>query len=100
MTEKMDYQKYRGRKPWLRVGAPLVLVLVGLVAAVAVAQAGDPLRSDAKGEEQPLIADGVTIAGVPVGGYTAHQATSAAADGVADRLVLTTDRRIRLVAPA
>jgi hypothetical protein len=100
MTEKMDYRKYRGRKPWLRVGAPLVLVLVGLVAAVAVARAGDPLHSDAKGEGQPLIADGVTIAGVPVGGYTAHQATSATEDAFAERLVLTTDRQIRLVAPA
>ena len=40
MTENMGYRKYRTRRPWLRAGAPLVLVLVGLVAAVAVARAG------------------------------------------------------------
>jgi hypothetical protein len=99
MTENMGYRKYRTRRPWLRAGAPLVLVLVGLVAAVAVARADDPLRGGAKGDDQPLIADGVTIAGVPVGGYTAHQAASATEDAFAKRLVLTTDRRIRLVAP-
>ena len=38
MTEKMGYRKYRAHRPWLRAGAPLVLVLVGLVAAVAVAR--------------------------------------------------------------
>jgi hypothetical protein len=100
MTENMGYRKYRTRRPWLRAGAPLALVLVGLVAAVAVARADDPLRGGAKGVDQPLIADGVTIAGVPVGGYTAHQAASATGDAFAKRLVLTTDRRIRLVAPA
>jgi lipoprotein-anchoring transpeptidase ErfK/SrfK len=99
MTEDMGYRKYRARKPWLRAGAPLVLVLVGLVAAVAVARADDPLRSGAKGGSQPVVADGVTIAGVPVGGYTAHQATSATVDAFAKRVVLTTDRRIRVVAP-
>ena len=99
MTEDMGYRKYRTRKHWLRAGAPLVLVLVGLVAAVAVARAGDPLGSGAKGNAEPLIADGVTIAGVPVGGYTAHQATSATKDAFAKRLALTTDRRIRVVAP-
>jgi hypothetical protein len=99
MTENMGYRKYRTRRPWLRAGAPLVLVLVGLVAAVAVARADDPLRGGAKGDDQPLIAEGVTIAGVPVGGYTAHQAASATEDTFAKRLVLTTDRRIRLVAP-
>jgi hypothetical protein len=100
MTEGMDYRKYRARRPWLRAGAPLVLVFVGLVAAVAVARAGDPLRSGAESNGQPLIADGVTIAGVPVGGYTAHQAASATEDAFAERLVLTTNRRIRLVSPA
>src|SRR5215211_8353401 len=99
MTENMGYRKYRTRRPWLRAGAPLVLVLVGLVAAVAVARADDPLGSGAKGDGQPLVADGVTIAGVPVGGYTAHQAASATEDAFAKRFVLTTDRRIRLVAP-
>ena len=99
MTEDMGYRKYRARKPWLRAGAPLVLVLVGLVAAVAVARADDPLRSGAKESSQPVVADGVTIAGVPVGGYTAYQATSATVDAFAKRLVLTTDRRIRVVAP-
>jgi lipoprotein-anchoring transpeptidase ErfK/SrfK len=99
MTENMGYRKYRARKPWLRAGAPVVLVLVGLVAAVAVARAEDPLGRGAKGSSQPLVADGVTIAGVPVGGYTAHQATSATVDAFAKRLVLTTDRRIRVVAP-
>jgi len=38
MTENMGYRKYRTRRPWLRAGAPLVLVLVGLVAAVAAAR--------------------------------------------------------------
>src|SRR6185503_19502147 len=99
MTEKMVYRKYRAHRPWLRAGAPLVLVLVGLVAAVAVARAGDPLaRGEAK-NGQPLIADGVAIAGIPVGGYTARQAASATEDAFAKRLVLTTDRRIRVVAP-
>src|SRR5262245_17927136 len=99
MTEKMDYRKYRGRRPWLRAGAPIVLVFVGLVAAVAVARAGDPLKNGDKSNGQPLIADGVTIAGIPVGGYTAHQAASATEDAFAKQLVLTTDRRIRLVSP-
>ena len=76
-----------------------MLVLVGLVAAVAVARAEDPLGRGAQGSSQPLVPDGVTIAGVPVGGYTAHQATSATVDAFAKRLVLTTDRRIRVVAP-
>ena len=49
MTENMGYRKYRTRRPWLRAGAPLVLVLVGLVAAVAVARAGDPLGRNTKG---------------------------------------------------
>ena len=99
MTEEMGYRKYRARKHWLRAGAPLVLVLVGLVAAVAVARAEDPLGRGAKGNAQPLIADGVTIAGVPVGGYTSHQAASATEDAFAKRLVLTTDDRIRVVSP-
>ena len=99
MTEEMGYRKYRTRRSWLRAGAPLVLVLVGLVAAVAVARAGDPLGGGATGNGERVIADGVTIAGVPVGGYTAHQAASATEDAFAERLVLTTDRRIRLVAP-
>jgi lipoprotein-anchoring transpeptidase ErfK/SrfK len=100
MTEKMRYRKYRAHRPWLRAGAPLVLVLVGLVAAVAVARAGDPLGRGAKKNGQPLIADGVTIAGVPVGGFTAHQAASATDDAFAKELVLTTEARIRVVAPA
>jgi lipoprotein-anchoring transpeptidase ErfK/SrfK len=99
MTENMGYRKYRTRRPWLRAGAPLVLVLVGLVAAVAVARAGDPLGRDTKGNGERVIADGVTIAGVPVGGYTARQAASATEDAFAEHLVLTTDSRIRLVAP-
>jgi len=66
---------------------------------VAVARAGDPLNESAKHAGQPVIADGVTIAGVPVGGYTAHQATSATQAAFTERLVLTTNRRIRLVAP-
>src|SRR3954449_5569917 len=97
MTENMGYRKYRTRG--LRAGAPLVLVLVGLVAAVAVARAEDPLARDTTGNGERVIADGVTIAGVPVGGYTAHQAASATDDAFAARLVLTTDRRIRLVSP-
>ena len=76
MTENMGYRKYRTRRPWLRAGAPLVLVLVGLVAAVAVARAGDPLGRDTKGNGERVIADGVTIAGVPVGG--GHRPDSAA----------------------
>ena len=99
MTEKMGYRKYRAHRPWLRAGAPLVLVLVGLVAAVAVARAGDPLNRGTERNGQPLIADGVAIAGIPVGGYTARQAASATEDAFAKRLVLTTDRRIRVVAP-
>jgi lipoprotein-anchoring transpeptidase ErfK/SrfK len=47
-----------------------------------------------------LVPDGVTIAGVPVGGYTAHQAASATEDAFSQRFVLTTDSRIRLVSPA
>ena len=100
MTEKMGYRKYGAHRPWLRAGAPLILVTVGLVAAVAVARAEDPLGQGAKKNGQPLIADGVTIAGVPVGGFTAQQAASATEDAFAKSLVLTTDRRIRVVAPA
>jgi lipoprotein-anchoring transpeptidase ErfK/SrfK len=100
MTENMGYRKYGTRRPWLRAGAPLVLVLVGLVAAVAVARAEDPLEGNAMGNGERVIADGVTVAGVPVGGYTARQAASATEDAFAEPLVLTTDRRtIRLVAP-
>jgi lipoprotein-anchoring transpeptidase ErfK/SrfK len=99
MTENMGYRKYRTRGPWLRAGAPLVLVLVGLVAAVTVARAEDPLGRNTTGNGERVIADGVTIAGLPVGGYTAHQAAAATEDALAQRLVLTTDRRIRLVAP-
>jgi lipoprotein-anchoring transpeptidase ErfK/SrfK len=99
MTENMGYRRYRTRGPWLRAGAPLVLVLVGFVAAVAVARAEDPVARNTTGNGERVIADGVTIAGFPVGGYTAHQAASATEDAFAARLVLTTDRRIRLVAP-
>ena len=100
MTENMGYRKYRTRRSWLRAGAPVVLVLVGLVAAVAVARAGDPLHRGAQGDDQPVIADGVSIAGVPVAGYTAHQAASAVEDSFAQRLALTTAKRIRIVSPA
>ena len=62
MTENMGYRKYRTRRPWLRAGAPLVVGLVGLVAAVAVARAGDPLGRNTKGNGERVIADGVTIA--------------------------------------
>jgi len=100
MTENMGYRKYRSGRSWLRAGAPLVLVLVGLVAAVAVARAGDPLHRGAEDNDQPIIADGVSIAGVPVAGYTAHQATSAVEDSFSERLVLTTAKKIRVVSPA
>ena len=100
MTEYMGYRKYRAGRRWLRAGAPLALVLVGLVAAVAVARAGDPLHRGAKRNGQPLIADDVAIGGVPVGGYTARQASSAAEDAFSKQLVLTTDKTIRLVTPA
>ncbi len=100
MTENMGYRKYRSGRSWLRAGAPLILVLVGLVAAVAVARAGDPLHRGAQGNAQPIIADGVTIAGVPVAGYTAHQAASAVEDSFSERLVLTTSKKIRIVPPA
>ncbi|HEY7004595.1 MAG TPA: L,D-transpeptidase/peptidoglycan binding protein [Gaiellaceae bacterium] len=96
----MGYRKYRGGRRWLRAGAPLALVLVGLVAAVAVARAGDPLHRGATKNGQPLIADGVTIAGVAVGGYTAQQAADATQDAFSQRLALTTDKSIRLVSPA
>src|SRR6185503_18819209 len=99
MTENMGYRKYCTRRPWLRAGPPLVLVLVGLVAAVAVARAGDPVGRNATGSGEPVIADGVAIAGIPVGGYTARQAASATQDAFAKRIVLTTDNRIRVVAP-
>jgi lipoprotein-anchoring transpeptidase ErfK/SrfK len=99
MTEHMGYRKYRAGRHWLRAGAPLFLVLVGLVAAVAVARADDPLARDAKGSGARLVPDGVTIAGVPVGGFTAHQATSATEDVFSKRLVLTTDSHIRLISP-
>jgi hypothetical protein len=100
MTENMAYRKYRAGRRWLRAAAPLVLVLVGLVAAAAVARAGDPLHSGAKGNGQPLIAGGVTIGGVAVGGYTARQAASATEDAFSERVVLTTNMKIRLVSPA
>jgi len=100
MTENVGYRKYRAGRHWLRAGAPLFLVLVGLVAAVAVARADDPLGHGAKGNSERIVPDGVTIAGVPVGGFTARQATSAAEDAFSKRLVLTTDSRIMLVAPA
>jgi L,D-transpeptidase-like protein/putative peptidoglycan binding protein len=95
----MSYRKYRARRSWLRAGAPLVLVLVGLVAAGAVARAGDPLDSTEKGDAQPLVADGVTIGGVPVGGYTAAQATSAVEDAFSEQFVLTTASHIERPTP-
>jgi len=99
MTENMGYRKYRAGRRWLRAGAPIALVAVGLVAAVAVARAGDPLHRSVR-NGQPVIADGVSIGGVPVGGYTARQAASATEDAFSEKLVLTTARNIRLVAPA
>jgi L,D-transpeptidase catalytic domain/Putative peptidoglycan binding domain len=100
MTGKMGYRKYRVRRPWLRAGAPLALVLVGLVAAVAVARADDPLGHQAQSDGLPVIANGVTIAGVPVGGYTAHQAASVTEGMFAKKLTVTNDGRARLVTPA
>ena len=100
MTEQMSYRKYRAGRSWLRAGAPLILVLVGLVAAVAVARAGDPLKQGAKSSGQPLIAEGVSIAEVPVGGYTARQAADATEDAFAERIILTTAKDIRQIAPA
>src|SRR6188472_452744 len=98
MTENMGYRKYRAGRRWLRAGAPLALVLVGLVAAAAVARAGDPLNRGSK-NSQPLIADRVTIGRIAVGGYTARQAADAAEDAFSQRLALTTDRRIQLISP-
>ncbi|HEX5468530.1 MAG TPA: L,D-transpeptidase family protein [Gaiellaceae bacterium] len=95
----MSYRKYRGRRSWLRAGAPLVLVLVGLVTAVAVARAGDPLGSSGQGDVEPLVAEGVTVGGVPVGGYTAAQATSAVEGAFSEPFVLTTASHIRRAAP-
>ncbi len=100
MTEHMGYRKYRASRRWLRAGAPIALVFVGLVAAVAVARAGDPLHRGAERNGQPLVADGVTIGDVPVGGYTTRQAVSAVEDAFSERLVLTTDKTIRFVTPA
>jgi hypothetical protein len=99
MSEETPYRKYRTGRRWLRAGAPLALVLVGLVAAAAVARAGDPLLRGSRKEGQPLVRDGVTINGVPVGGYTAHQAASAVEDAFSQRLALTTDETIHLISP-
>jgi lipoprotein-anchoring transpeptidase ErfK/SrfK len=100
MTGNMGFRRFRTGRSWLRIGAPLALVLVGLVAAVAVARAGDPRQEAAPTPSVPVIADGVTIDGVPVGGYTTDQATSATKDAFRQKVVLTTDTRIRLVSPA
>src|SRR3954447_9104493 len=99
MTEKMGYRRFRTGRSWMRVGAALALVLVGLVAAVAVARAGDPRKEAESRPGVPVIAAGVTIAGVPVGGYTTSQAGSATRDAFAQKVALTTDTHIRLVSP-
>jgi lipoprotein-anchoring transpeptidase ErfK/SrfK len=99
MTENMGYRRYRAGRRWLRAGAPLALVLVGLVAAVAVARAGDPLHRGTEKNGQPVVADGVTIGGVAVGGFTAHQASSAVESGFSQRVVLTTAKKIRFATP-
>jgi lipoprotein-anchoring transpeptidase ErfK/SrfK len=100
MTEHVTYRRYRSSRPWRRAGAPLALVFVGLVAAVAVARAGDPLQGARAAAEPKLIADGVTIGDVPVGGLTRRQATSEVEEAFAERFVLTSDHRINVVTPA
>jgi L,D-transpeptidase catalytic domain/Putative peptidoglycan binding domain len=99
MTGNMGLRKFRTGRSWLRVGAPLALVLVGVVAAAAVARAGDPRMEAGEGPAVPVIAEGVTIDGVPVGGYTASQAASATKDAFAQKVALTTATHIRLVSP-
>ena len=89
MTERLTYRRYRTSRPWRRAGAPLVLVFVGLVAAVAIARAGDPLQGAKAASGPKLIADGVTIGGVAVGGLTPRQATSEVEEAFGERLVLT-----------
>jgi lipoprotein-anchoring transpeptidase ErfK/SrfK len=98
MTERVTYRRYRSSRPWRRAGAPLALTFVGLVAAVAVARAGDPLAGGRAGTGPKLIADGVTIGSVPVGGFTRRQAAAATEEAFAERLVLTSDHRIHFVA--
>jgi lipoprotein-anchoring transpeptidase ErfK/SrfK len=100
MTDRVQYRSYRTSRPWRRAGAPLVLVLVGLVAAVAVARAGDPVQAQGSSEGPKLIAEGVTINGVSVGGFTAHQAASETNEAFAERIILTTATKIRVVEPS
>ena len=78
MTENMGYRKYRTRRPWLRAGAPLVLVLVGLVAAVAVARAGDPLGRNTKGSGERVGGHRVLDEREPIVGLAAvdHEANA------------------------
>jgi hypothetical protein len=83
----VTYRKYRSGPRWLPQSlAMLVLVAVGFVTATTVARAEDPApatssssESETTATEPAFIAEGITIAGVDVGGLTADEAATSLA---------------------
>jgi lipoprotein-anchoring transpeptidase ErfK/SrfK len=90
----MKYRKHRTRSPARRIAAVLAFLLAAGVAAAAAAPTGERLAGSLE------IAEGVQIAGVPVGGLTGEEAQAKVERSFARPVVLRYGQRTWRLTPA